>query len=320
MKVIYVGGMARSGSTLLERLLGGLPDTCGIGESVLLWEHGAKLNELCSCGEHFHDCSFWRNVGQRAFGGWSTPEVSAIRELRLQIDRSKNLPKLALCGGSRQVAAQFRRYTDSCLRLYQAVIDVSGTSALVDCSKLATLAWALRYRPEVDLRIIHLVRDSRGVAYSYGKARRRPGATKDSREFMPTFSPRNAALKWDLDNAAFESLKLRGAKVYRVRYEDLIGNFPDSFYSIAQFCGRSPETVVLPTGDEPPVSGRDEHAVGGNPMRYSRGPLNLAPDEAWRSNLSRRDQLVVSFVTAPLLYRYGYDPFVDTRPRKGDVS
>ena len=52
-RVLYVGGLSRSGSTLIERLIGELPGVCAVGELVHLWERGIAEGERCGCGEPF---------------------------------------------------------------------------------------------------------------------------------------------------------------------------------------------------------------------------------------------------------------------------
>ena len=62
-RVLYLGGIGRSGSTLLERMLGQIPGTCSLGEVVHLWARGIRDNERCGCGDTFHACPFWTSVG-----------------------------------------------------------------------------------------------------------------------------------------------------------------------------------------------------------------------------------------------------------------
>ncbi|HJP64923.1 MAG TPA: hypothetical protein VKA30_01310, partial [Actinomycetota bacterium] len=48
------------------------------------------------------------------------------------------------------------------------------------------------------------------------------------------------------------------------------------------------------------------HTVEGNPMRLSRGDLEVRSDEAWRRNMPRGDRWLVTGLTLPLLRKYGY--------------
>src|ERR1700761_6524306 len=72
--VVYLGGFGRSGSTLVERVLGAAAGWTNVGELVDLARSVAPADELCGCGLRFSRCPVWVEVGRRAFGGWS-PEV-----------------------------------------------------------------------------------------------------------------------------------------------------------------------------------------------------------------------------------------------------
>ena len=82
LRVLYLGGLGRSGSTLIERLIGQLPGVCPVGELVHLWQRGITEGERCGCGEPFRECPFWQQVGKAAFGGWDQVDVSRVAALR----------------------------------------------------------------------------------------------------------------------------------------------------------------------------------------------------------------------------------------------
>ncbi len=99
---------------------------------------------------------------------------------------------------------------------------MAGASVLVDSSKHAALAYCLRFAPRIDLRVVHVVRDSRGVAYSWTKRVARPEA--DGEAEMTRYTPGRSALLWNAHNAAFAMLRRRGVPVRRLRYEDLLAD------------------------------------------------------------------------------------------------
>ena len=52
---------------------------------------------------------------------------------------------------------------------------------------------------------------------------------------------------------------------------------------------------------------RPTHGIAGNPMLFDRAAgVSLRVDDAWRTSMSRRRQLMVSTLTWPMLKRYGY--------------
>ncbi len=94
-RVVYLGGLGRSGTTLLERLLAARPGVCAAGETVHLWQRGLVRNELCGCGLPFAACPFWHRVGEHAFGGWAEIDPGRVTRLAASVDRSRFIPRLA---------------------------------------------------------------------------------------------------------------------------------------------------------------------------------------------------------------------------------
>ncbi len=100
VRVLYIGGSGRSGSTLVERMLGALPGVCNVGEVVLMWERGLLRGERCGCGIPLPQCPFWRAVGDVAFGGWEAFNVQEFLALKRSVDRHRLIPGLLADGGS----------------------------------------------------------------------------------------------------------------------------------------------------------------------------------------------------------------------------
>lgn len=305
LRVLFLGGFGRSGSTLIERIVGELPGVVAAGELTHLWERGVVGNEKCSCGDRFHDCPFWMEVGERAFGGWQRVDPEHVRQLRSQVDRNRFIPALAapvLRPSMRRAVAD---YTAIYERLCQGIAATSGASVVVDSSKSASLAFVLRRSEEIDLRLLHVVRDSRGVANSWSRTVRRPEAV-DEVSYMPTYSPLRAGVLWDTYNGLFQLLRVLGVPTRLVRYEDLMRDPTAMLRAITEFAGL-PDGALPMAGEHHVTLGR-AHTVAGNPMRFRTGRMELKPDEAWRQELPSSARRVVSAVTLPLLLRYGYQP------------
>ncbi len=308
LRVVYLGGLGRSGSTLVERLLGELPGVRAVGEVVHLWERGVVAGERCGCGEAFAECEFWAHVGQAAFGGWESVGTDRIADLRAAIDRTRFIPRLAAQSLSARADRDLHEYTDYYLRVYQAIREVSGCQAIVDSSKHASLAFCLNRRPEVDLRVIHLVRDSRAVAYSWTTRVARPDASAES--YMTTYSPVRAAGQWNAQNGAFQVLARRGAPVLRIRYEDLVASPAQTLGLITRFAGLQADPPSLAfLGSDDAGTWADlhpSHTASGNPMRFTTGRLAIRRDERWRTAMPARQRRTVTALTLPLLAHYGY--------------
>lgn len=320
MRVIYIGGIGRSGSTLLERMLGGLPGVCALGEVANLWHRRLRGDERCGCGTLLPECQFWEAVGDRAFGGWHRCDLPQVLADQQAVERIRNIPWLARSRLPRHwrevVTAHAARY----VRIYRAAADAAGVDVIVDSSKCPGLAFCLRWAYDLDLRVVHLVRDPRGVAYSFTKQVSRPEAIGAA--LMPRCSPARSAFNWCTHNLAMGVLARaerhrrangREVAVHRVRYEELVADPHGTVRSLAAIAGLAPAEVDLRYLGDARADLRITHSVAGNPMRFQVGEVPLRPDEAWRTGLPVRHRRVVSAICAPLLTAYGY-PAIGSPP------
>lgn len=302
VRVLFLGGLGRSGTTLLERLLGELPGVSPLGEVVHLWERDIAGDERCGCGEHFSDCPFWAQVGQRAFGGWQNVDVWRILALRDTVERTRYILRLAGARLTPAHRALVEEYAQWYFSVYRAAAEVSGATVLVDSSKHAALAFCLRFARDLDLRVAHVVRDSRGVAYSWTKTVARPEST--SGEEMTRYTPSRSAMLWNAHNAAFGMLARCGVPVRRVRYEQLLADPTGTLEDLARFVDLPIDKVDIVRDGT--VHLGPCHSAAGNPMRFTVGPVRLRHDDAWRTALPRPQRRLVSALTLPLLGIYGY--------------
>jgi UDP-N-acetylglucosamine transferase subunit ALG13 len=308
--VLYIGGLGRSGSTLLERTLGQLDGTVCIGETVHLWERGVLADEPCGCGEPFHSCPFWSEVGEQAFGGWERLHIERLLRLRHAVDRTRNAPLLAMPGIAPGFASKLAVYRRALRQLYRAVADVSGASVIVDSSKHASFAYVLKGTPGIDLRVLQVVRDSPAVAYSWAKWVERPegasAGTVGTDRYMARWSPAHTSVQWTVQNALVQALPVFGVPVLRTRYEDFVRSPGETVRPVFGFLGRPEDEATLSALDDGVVDLRVSHTVSGNPMRFRTGQVRIRADEEWRTGLMPSDRRLVAAMTAPLRLWYGY--------------
>jgi hypothetical protein len=300
--VLYLGGLGRSGTTVIERVLGEVPGSCSVGETVHLWQRGVLDDERCGCGEPFSGCPFWTEVGERAFGGWHPAMAERMLVLRQVVDRTRFIPRLLaprLLGRRRR--AELAEYVGTVRRLYEAICATAGGAVVIDSSKHSSLAFVLRTDPGIDLRVVHVVRDSRGVAFSWTKEVLRPEAD-DS--LMTRYSPARSSILWAGHNAFFALLRRLGTPTRLLRYEDFVSRPGAVLDDLAGFAGLPPGPYRFLDGASVVLS--SSHTVAGNPMRFRTGATTLRRDDAWRRELPRGRRWLVSALTLPLLARYGY--------------
>jgi hypothetical protein len=305
LSVVYLGGLGRSGSTLIERTVGSLPDVCAVGELVHLWERGLTRNELCGCGQSFRSCHFWEEVGRRAFGGWDKVDVGSVAHLRQGVDRNRFITLLAAPWQPRTFRQKLEAHNRLYEQLYASILEVSGARTVVDSSKHASLAFCLRTSQRIHLRVVHVLRDSPGVAFSWSKAVRRP-EVRDGVSYMRRYSALRVALLWNMHNAFFWLLRRRGTETLVLPYEQFIAGPRAATRSVARFAGLPDDDEALRFLSESAVELSVAHTVAGNPMRFTTGRIGLQSDDDWRSGLPKIKRQLVMMLTFPVRLAFGY--------------
>ena len=306
LRILYIAGWGRSGSTLLDRMLGQVTGVFSCGELRDIWRRGVIENRLCGCGEPFRDCAVWSRVGEEAFGGWDSLDVAEAQRLRDKLDRPWSPPVVMSSKAVPGADADVARYVELLTTLYRAIQQVTGAAVIVDSSKIPTYALLLRQIPQVDLRILHLVRDPRGVVFSWQKQVVR--ADGDGTDQMLRYGAASASARYVFYNVMAHGMRLLRHTPYQfLRYEDLIAD-PEPVLRrvLAHAEVTAPATLAFLKGHEATLN--PNHTVDGNPMRLKTGPLTLRVDDGWRGQMESRQRMTVTALTAPLafLYRYGY--------------
>lgn len=303
--VIYVAGSGRSGSTLLERTLGEIPGFVNVGELIDLFRRVAARDERCGCGQPFAGCPFWARVGVRAFGGWDDGQLVATQRLQHRVARQRHLPRLlAIRLAGRRFRREVSAYGATYARLYSAVASEAGSGCVVDSSKWPVQALALS-RAGVDVRVIHLVRDVRGVAHSLSRPHvARPHAVQEA-DVMWHIRPANAAVRWVACQSEAGALRRCGLTVTRMRYEDFVAQPRRSIEAALAALGVSADQSHLAHIGDRRVRLSVSHGLSGNPSRFQTGEIALRADEGWRAQMSWRERTVVTAIGLPQLLRHG---------------
>jgi hypothetical protein len=304
-RVLYICGWGRSGSTILDRILGEAPGFASVGELRSLWDADPST-QRCGCGDLVAACVFWGPIlaAMSAVSGYT---VDSVRELRDETSRSRHLLRLwrtARNDGRRPLSAAMR-YGDVLTGMYAAVRAATRSAIVVDSSKHPAEALLLAARPDVDLTVLHLVRDPRAAAFSWSK---RSGSTTGSsrREGLPQRGALSSSAWWTIWNAVAEGMlrPLLGSRYLSLRYEDVMASPRDQLGAVVQRLGMS--------AGELPFSGSHEvilgpaHTVAGNPNRMSTGAVRLESDGEWKTALGRTDRWKATIPALPMLHHFGY--------------
>jgi hypothetical protein len=242
-------------------------------------------------------------VGKTAFGGWDQIDPHEMLALQKRVDRNRYIPSMVAPRLRPGAQVDLDRYTDVLSKLYRGIGEVAGARVVIDASKHASTAFLLRRVPAIDLRVVHLVRDSRGVAYSWTKEVKKPEVTGDD-AFMPVYSASSSGRQWVAYNLLFDALGLLDRTMV-LRYESLLEDPRGGLQKILEHVAEPATGDFAFLGDGWVDLGCD-HTVAGNPMRFHQGRLDLRLDQAWTTKLPERDRKVVTAITWPLQLRYGY--------------
>jgi hypothetical protein len=309
VSVLFVGGVIRSGSTLLHRILGELPGFVCVGELTHLWRYSLPHDHDCGCGQPFSGCPFWSEVGERAFGGWQSLDAEDMLRLQLQVERTKHIPKLLAPRAVPGFSAELERYTGVLARLYRAIAEVAGATRIVDSSKHPATAYVLR-KTDVDFRVVRIVRDPRGVAYSCSKTVPRPEHDTAAGDYMEVWPTRRIARNWVTTNSLIAALSGLGVPQAVLRYEDLIRDpAVELSRALARIGWADLDVGTVVRGGQAHLT--RSHTLDGNPMRFSTGAVPLEIDEQWRAGLGQNERRTVELITWPMRVRYGYGAGAD---------
>jgi hypothetical protein len=301
--IVYIGGYSRSGSTIFQRLLSHANDVVSVGEMWDIWTRSFIEDQLCGCGAPFSRCEFWTEVVAGAFGpGAPSLDPAVLNRLKHSVQGWARMWPLFVPGLRSQVYEDdLTLYREFFARLYRAVHSLVGGKVIVDSSKVPQHAAVLSEIADVELHVVHLLRDSRATAYSWQRKKRRP-EIQSRVAFMAQYTPARVAAEWAAANGLLRLLEPRVKTYMIVRYEDFAVAPWETIHSVREQLGLG--DGAADEGDV--VELEVDHTVSGNPNRFDQGAVRIRADEEWRSCMRPASRLTVTALTLPLLARLGY--------------
>ena len=305
IRVVYIGGSARSGTGILGRVFSLIGGAAHGGELRRLWSRGIRPGKTCDCGRPHEECPVWSkllepgasyiepSIAERALvQEAAAPEIHAWwRALKLLRRRSPPSPSSA-------EAQYVEMYSD----LYRAFARASGASVILDNSKHPGDAALLVDAPDITAYSVQIVRDPRGVLFS----RRKRFSADDPGRSRPIETAR-VAVYWVVRQLTFDAIRRKygNDRSLLVIYEELMIDPKPALRAACRMLGEPVPDVELEAGVPfrvPEVHGPDGSTV----QRFVSTEVVLREDDRWRSELNRFDRGLMTFLTFPLLRRYGY--------------
>lgn len=297
IKVIYVMGPGHTGSTILDIVLGYHQDIEGVGElnkiHRLGWSKG--LDRKCACGATIPDCPFWSHVRERWTDLTSSDEILDYVVLQNRYENSRR-GWLWLLGNTVKPSRKFLDYASKTTALYRAILAESGRAVVVDSSLVPRRGYALSLMPGVDLRLIHYVRDGRGIIWSL----KRPGRKKKPQSAWRTI------YYWLSANAQSAVVYGRVRKTNRrlIRYEDFVTNTPRVLTEISSLVDLDMTQLTTHMGNGKLIKAR--HTAHGNRVRMEK-EIRLKGNFNWIDELPEKDDRLFWWVAGWLARRFGYE-------------
>lgn len=300
VKVIAITGAGRSGSTILDNILGGIPGAFTAGELLYIWQRGLIERRKCGCSRPLPECELWPRILERAFPEGTDPEAMVAHTHYV---RTRFTPAARLGYLHGWYHKKLEPLVAALDRLYAAIEAETGARFVVDSSKYPTWTYLISLVPSVDLRVVHLVRDPRAVAHSWGRPKQQLD-TAEARLMTPT-RPGRSALDWTVWNTTIRALFADNPNGYMLlRYEDLITEPVAQMGRLLEVAGESDAGLPHLAGTTVQLS--PNHTVSGNPGRFRTGTIELALDEAWRRDMAPAARRRVELITAPARKSFGY--------------
>jgi hypothetical protein len=216
IKIIYIAGYSRSGSTLLDIMIGNFDGNCSCGEISFLPENGIRDREYCSCGSHVVNCSFWKEV----IHTWdrnrslSNDEYIAYNKSFFRNKRIASLIWKFLFPDEK-----FRVFMKDTQKLYESIWFHNHHKVIIDSSKSPYRLLLLK-KIGFEITTIHLIRSIKGVLYSTSKLLK----TDPEAGIEKAISPRKkmkVIFTWVLANILTRIFTI-GNKRIKITYEGLL--------------------------------------------------------------------------------------------------
>ena len=285
IKVLYIAGSGRSGTTILARLLGEAQGFVSVGEAAryLLDLNLREKGLPCACGHPVSECAFWKDLIPLV-----SPELAAAGT---ELVRMRHFP--SLLRGQSGIAPKYQPILEAMAEVYRRILRHGGNTVAVDSSKNPSNALLLGLVPEVELHVLHLVRNPHDVVGSWTK----------KKGYLAVHPARKVIAWWWSYNLLSEALKRR-AKTYRLlRYEDFVQHPGEALQQITADVTGTPLPLPFLDGSEATV--RLQHVLGGNPDKMQSGKITI---DAASKNSNGSRSLMIDLLTFPLQYRYHYLP------------
>lgn len=310
INLVYVASIGRSGTTLLESMLGAHPEMATTGE-LHLWPHELEMGGVrpCGSGKYVQECPFWQTMRKQVDPLAQTgPQLHYFREEHnggrtLRLRRLSDFASGELSPRTARLVQQYGQNNYEIFHHFLNLVEAeTGTRPgwVVDASKDPYRLLWLQRSGLFNIKVVHMVKNPRGFIYS---------VTKDWIHGNTPFRlvPRiyytaRQSLAWTVQNHLFSLITehfVPPSASMLLQYETLATAPHSTFKSVCDLIGVAYEPDAVDHFRE-----GSPYAMAGNPMRYEdRG---IALDEHWKTHLPPSSRKLTEWIVGRRMVSYGY--------------
>ncbi len=294
IKLVLLIGSGRSGSTLIDLIVNMHPKVLGLGE-ISNW-NTKVFEEYCACGDVVKSCPFWSEVISKV--GWSEKDFNEYKEYKYKFDAPKKGYVFKINDYTQMPG--FDNFMSKNNEIFSAISEVSDNRILFDSSKSPQRAFNLSKSDFLDVKIIHLMRDPRGVMWSYKKSFKKDLKSGLQRDMKGTSLLKSLYSWLAINSRAFSTVKSANVPTLSVKYEKFCANPDHEINRILEFVlgEKSKDRIDLSASMT-----MESHTIAGNRLRMKKD-IVVKPDFAWKSNLNFFQKTFIYSLTLPLLKKF----------------
>jgi hypothetical protein len=301
-KILYILGSGRSGSTILDMLLGNHENIESFGEIANLAAAGWMNNEYCSSGDKVNESPFWNSIKsdflKRANDEDAIVKLSAINK---QVNKKKNILNHFFFGKIPAGIKEEFLFFNECL--FEALFNETGKDIIVDSSKMPLRGELLACSKKFDVYFIHLIRDGRKVLESLQvelKASLEKGV-------QTTIKKRNlfkVAFFWHVMNICAEKVCAKHKqKSIAIKYEDFLKDPSYELKRIGNLLNLNVQSIIEIAVMKKVI--KPFYTVAGNRIRMQR-EIRLKEYKPDNKTVKSGNAKLFEILNNKLLKRYNY--------------
>ena len=273
MKVIYILGQGHSGSTVLSKIIGSNINIRSLGE-VRHWSNALSKKHLfikeadyrCSCGQALDKCNFFSKI---------TNNYRTKYNLNAYLNKKGKLDLILFILGLKKVNA-IKINNDDYIKFLKDIKSQISEKYIIDSSKTIGNLIKLKNTEEIDLFVIHLIRDVRGVGNSYDK--------------IKNYNFYIEVINWIIFNYLYRKF-LKNSKLNYISVSyDMFAQFPDTYLS------KIGNTLNLDFSDyKENIIKTEYHEIAGN-EKYAKKLYDIKYDQTWQIELPLFKKMFASLI------------------------